>query len=147
VRGLRAAGTTIFLTTHYLEEADALADRLAIIDKGRIVAEGTPGELKRKLAAATIVIEADLSPDELEALRAEVAVQPMVTAASLDGRTVRAEATDSAEALLAIATLLRSRRVPLKSIGLAQPSLDDVFLHETGRSLRDAGPVNGDGAR
>jgi ABC-2 type transport system ATP-binding protein len=147
VRGLRAAGTTVFLTTHYLEEADALADRLAIIDQGRIVATGTPAELKRQLAAATIVIEADLSPAELETLRAEVAAQPMVTGASLDGRTIRADTSDSAEALLTIATMLRSRQVPLTSIGLAQPSLDDVFLHETGRSLRDAGPVNGDGAR
>jgi len=147
IRGLRAAGTTVFLTTHYLEEADALADRLAIIDQGRIVTTGTPGELKRKLAAATIVIEADLSPDELETLRAAVAAQPMVTSASLSGRTVRADATDSAEALLTIATLLRSRQVPLTSIGLAQPSLDDVFLHETGRSLRDAGPIDGAGAR
>jgi len=146
IRGLRAAGTTVFLTTHYLEEADALADRLAIIDQGRIVATGTPAELKRQLAA-TIVIEADLSPAELETLRAEVAAQPMVTAASLDGRTIRADASDSAEALLTIATMLRSRRVPLTSIGLAQPSLDDVFLHETGRLLRDAGPINGDGAR
>jgi ABC-2 type transport system ATP-binding protein len=147
VRSLRDSGTTVFLTTHYLEEADALADRVAIIDHGRIAAEGTPGELKRRLGAAMVLVEADLPPERLEALRAELARLPIVTSATSDGHTVRAEAADGEAALLPIATILRSRRVPLLSITLAQPSLDDVFLHETGRSLRDAGQLDGDGAR
>jgi ABC-2 type transport system ATP-binding protein len=147
VRALRDTGTTIFLTTHYLEEADALADHLAIIDHGRIVAEGSPGELKQRLAVASIVIEADLTSEGREALRAELAALPMVVGASVDGHTLRAEAANGADALLPIATLLQSRGVPLQSIALAQPSLDAVFLHETGRSLRDAGPLSGERAR
>ena len=139
IRALRASGTTIFLTTHYLEEADALADRLAIIDHGQIVAEGTAAELKSRLAATTIVIEADLDENALQALRATLATQPTVRSTRLDGRVIRVEVGDGAAALPPIATLIHSRGIPLRSIALAQPSLDDVFLHQTGRSLRDAG--------
>jgi ABC-2 type transport system ATP-binding protein len=139
VRALRASGTTIFLTTHYLEEADALADRLAIIDHGQLVACGTPAELKEQLASASMVIEADLAPGALEALRAALAAEPTVTEARVDGRLLRVDVTQAAAALPPIATLVAARQIPLQAIALSQPSLDDVFLHLTGRSLRDAG--------
>ena len=86
IRGLREAGTTVFLTTHYLEEADALADRLAIIDHGRIVAEGTADELKREVAGDVITIGVDGAVEHvLEAVRA----QPFVREASVDEELVR----------------------------------------------------------
>ena len=86
IRGLRDAGTTVFLTTHYLEEADALADRLAIIDHGRIVAEGTADELKRQVAGDVITIGVEGGVEHvLEAVRA----QPFVREASLEGDLVR----------------------------------------------------------
>jgi len=148
VRALRDdAGTTIFLTTHYLEEADALADRVAIIDHGRLVAQGTPGELKRELASAAFVIESDLPPAVIESLRIDLAALPSVRSVSVDGQTLRAEVQDAAEALLPIATLLTARAVPLTALSLNEPSLDDVFLHETGRSLRDAGLPSTGGVR
>ncbi len=147
VRALRTDGTTVFLTTHYLEEADALADRLAIVDHGRVVAEGTPAELKGRLAAATVVIEADLAPEALDALRMAFSSEPSVTRTRVDGRTLRVEVTDSTAALPPIANLITSRGVPLRSIALAQPSLDDVFLQLTGRSLRDTGTASEEVAR
>ena len=140
VRTLRAAGTTVFLTTHYLEEADSLADHVAIIDHGLIVAEGTPGELRRRLGSASIVIETDLGDGTLEALRRELARQPTVAGARVEGRSVRLDVTDATAALQPIAGVIASRGVPLQRMTLSQPSLDDVFLHLTGRSLRDAGP-------
>ena len=143
VRALRAAGTTVFLTTHYLEEADSLADRVAIIDGGRIVAEGTPTELKRGLVSASIVIETGLGDGALEALRRELEGQPAVTAARAAGRSLRVEVTDGAAALQPIATVISARRVPLEAMSLSTPSLDDVFLHLTGRSLRDSGAAPG----
>jgi ABC-2 type transport system ATP-binding protein len=139
VRALRAAGTTVFLTTHYLEEADSLADRLAIIDHGRIAAEGTPAELKRGLGIASLVIETGLEGEALGALGREIAGQPAVTGAHVDGRSLRVEVSDGTAALPPIAGLLASRGVPLGALALSAPSLDDVFLRLTGRSLRDAG--------
>src|SRR5437764_4981187 len=86
LRTLRELGTTIFLTTHYLEEADALADRLAIIDQGRIVAEGTADELKRQVAGDVITPGVDGSRDQvLDVVR----VQPYVRDASADEGFVR----------------------------------------------------------
>ena len=143
VRALRAAGTTVFLTTHYLQEADSLADRIAIIDGGRIVAEGTPTELKRGLGSASIVIETGLGDGALEALRRELEGQPLVTAVGAAGRSLRVEVTDGAAALQPIAAAISARGVPLEALSLSTPSLDDVFLHLTGRSLRDPGTEAG----
>jgi ABC-2 type transport system ATP-binding protein len=139
LRALRTAGTTIFLTTHYLEEADRLADRLAIIDHGRIVATGTPAELKRALGTASLVIETALEGEALDALGREVASQPAVTRARVEGRSLRVEVSDGTAVLPSIAALIASRHVPLQTLSLSAPSLDDVFLHLTGPSLRDAG--------
>ena len=139
LRGLRARGATIFLTTHYLEEADALSDRLAIIDNGRIVAEGTPRELKQQLAGETVVLKPKLgarSPDEL---LDELAREPYVCDARVDGETLRLAVSDGTESLPEIFELLRARGVALETVSLAEASLDDVFLRKTGRSLRDAG--------
>jgi ABC-2 type transport system ATP-binding protein len=139
LRGLRAAGTTIFLTTHYLEEADALSDRLAIIDDGRIVAEGTPRELKQQLAGETVVLKPKAGARSPEGLLGQLAGEPFVRDARVDGDTLRLTVRNGTESLPEIFDLLRARAFALESVSLSQPSLDDVFLRQTGRSLRDAG--------
>jgi ABC-2 type transport system ATP-binding protein len=141
VRALRAEGTTIFLTTHYLEEADALADRLAIVDHGRVVAEGSPTELKARLGRTTMALEPDLPDERLESFRRDLERRPSVRAATADGRIIRLEVGDAVAALASVVGAAGSLGVGLRTLDLAQPSLDDVFLQQTGRSLRD-----GDGA-
>jgi ABC-2 type transport system ATP-binding protein len=138
VRTLRAGGTTVFLTTHYLEEADALSDRLAIIDGGTIVSEGTPRELKRRLARETVLLR-PRGERPLEELRRDLAAERCVEEARIEGDAIRLSVGDGTQALPAIVGLLGARGVPLETISLSAPSLDDVFLRQTGRSLRDAG--------
>ena len=135
VRQLRASGTTVFLTTHYLEEADALCDRLAIIDHGRIVAEGTPDALKRQVAGDVITLGVDGAHDQaLLILRG----QGFVREASLEDGALRLYVDHGEVAMPAILRLLDGAGIELASLSLARPSLDDVFLRQTGRSLREA---------
>jgi ABC-2 type transport system ATP-binding protein len=134
VRRLQAGGMTVFLTTHYLEEADALCDRLAIIDHGRIVAEGTPTQLKRDIAGDVILL--GVAADEeraLEVLQAE----PFVRKASIEGGGLRLYVDHGESAMPAVLRLLDARGFDLQTIALSRPSLDDVFLQQTGHSLRD----------
>ena len=134
IRGLRELGTTVFLTTHYLEEADALADRLAIIDHGRIVAEGTADELKRQIAGDVITIGVDGAVEHvLEAVRA----QPFVREASADADVVRLYVDQGDVAVPDLIRVLDGAGLRATSLTLARPSLDDVFLRQTGRSLRE----------
>ena len=135
IRLLRDGGATIFLTTHYLEEADALCDRLAIIDHGRIVAEGTPIELKRQIAGDVVTFGLDASSD---AALAVLRVAPGVREAELADRVVRLYVEDGETALPDLLRRLDGAGLSPASISLARPSLDDVFLRQTGRSLRDA---------
>ncbi|HEV8298028.1 MAG TPA: ATP-binding cassette domain-containing protein [Acidimicrobiales bacterium] len=138
VRTLRADGTTVFLTTHYLDEADALCDRLAIIDHGRIVAEGSPDELKRRIAGDVVTIGIDhAGGDPAEAL-ALLRDQPFVREASGDDGVLRLYVDRGETATPAILRLLDEAGMPPSSLTLTRPSLDDVFLQQTGRSLRDA---------
>ena len=137
VRRLRDGGTTVFLTTHYLEEADALCDRLAIIDHGKIVAGGTPDELKRQVAGDVVTIGASGSQEKaLAVLRA----QDFVRKASVENGSLRLYVDRGETAMPAILRLLDSNGIPLTTMSLARPSLDDVFLTQTGRSLREAAP-------
>ncbi len=134
VRRLNEDGVTVFLTTHYLDEADALCDRLAIIDHGRIVAEGTPAELKRQIAGDVVTVvlgqEAELG---LQALRA----QPFVREAAAEDGVLRLTVERGESAMPAILRLLDGAGLELREISLTRPSLDDVFLRQTGRSLRE----------
>jgi ABC-2 type transport system ATP-binding protein len=139
LRRLRDTGTTVFLTTHYLDEADQLSDRLAIVDHGRVIAEGTPAELKRRYSGDTIAVTPGLAPDELPSLERELASGPFVRAARTSGDSIRLSVTDATQAMAAVFSLLAGRGIGIRSASLATPSLDDVFLGETGRSLRDAG--------
>ena len=136
VRHLGERGTTVFLTTHYLDEADALCDQLAIIDHGRIVADGTPDELKRAVAGDVITLGVQDPQIALRLLNDRSLVRdhdPL----SPDSESLRVYVDDGEAALLAIIRVLDERGVPLQSISLSRPSLDDVFLRQTGRKLRE----------
>jgi ABC-2 type transport system ATP-binding protein len=135
VRKLRDTGTTVFLTTHYLEEADALCDRIAIIDHGRIVALGTPDELKRQVAGDVVAVGTDDASDRvLQLLQGQSFVRE---ATSSDG-VVRLYVDRGETAMPQILRVLDSEGIVVASLSLNRPSLDDVFLRQTGRSLRDA---------
>jgi len=134
VRRLRDRGTTIFLTTHYLEEADALCDRLAIIDHGHIVAEGTPDTLKRDIGGDVVTVGASGDPEYSLALLAQ---QPFVREATAEDGAIRLYVERGEVALPAILRLLDTAGLELRTIALSRPSLDDVFLRQTGRSLRE----------
>lgn len=122
---------TILLTTHYLEEADALADRIAIIDEGKIAALGTPQELKDSISDMQVMVvrAKNLTPDAIEGLKK---IYPEVKATE-DGIEIRAKELSFYE----IVDYLRPRGAAIQSTSLKQPTLDDVFLHLTGKELRE----------
>jgi ABC-2 type transport system ATP-binding protein len=134
VRRMHDRGTTVFLTTHYLDEADALCDRVAIIDYGKIVAEGTPEELKREVAGDVVTLT--VAGDQQRALDL-LKEQPFVREAKLDDGFVLLYVDRGEVAMPAILRLLDGAGLTLVTIGLHRPSLDDVFLRQTGRSLRE----------
>ena len=135
VQRLHERGITVFLTTHYLDEADALCDRVAIIDYGKIVAEGTPQELKRAVAGdvITLGVAGDNQQAALELLKA----QDFVREASSEDGLVRLYVDRGEVAMPAILRLLDASGMQLRTMELHRPSLDDVFLRKTGRSLRE----------
>ncbi|WP_028659925.1 ATP-binding cassette domain-containing protein [Nocardioides insulae] len=128
-------GSTVFLTTHYLDEADALADRIIIIDKGDIVASDTADNLKAAVAGDLVSLEvagaeqAAIARDKLASISGQVEVE---------GLMVRGRVTRAGTAVPGLLRDLESSGVSLESIEVARPTLDDVFLELTGRSLRDA---------
>ena len=124
---------TILLTTHHLEEADRLASRLAIVDRGRVVAEGTPDQLKRQLDGDTIQI--DLADPEVAGARIALGRVGGVDDVQLDGRTLRARAHDGSAAIPAVLAALEAHGVTAMSVTLARPSLDDVYLRHAGRAF------------
>ncbi|MGB3437757.1 MAG: ATP-binding cassette domain-containing protein [Actinophytocola sp.] len=137
IRALRAAhGVTVFLTTHYLEEADSLCDRILVIDNGRIVAEGRPDELKAQVSGDGVAVDV---PAESVADAAEVAAQlPGATDVTTVENTVRFRVPRGDTALPELLRALDGKGIPMTSLQVQRPSLDDVFLTMTGRSLRDA---------
>ena len=140
LRRLRDGGTTVFLTTHYLDEADQLSDRVAIVDHGRVIALGTPDELKRRYSADTISVTPDPgAPAAAPVLARELAGVPYVDHADVEDGAIRLTVTDTTRAMAAVFGVLAARGIPTRAASVARPSLDDVFLRETGRSLRDKG--------
>jgi ABC-2 type transport system ATP-binding protein len=136
VRRLRAEGMTVFLTTHYLDEADALCDRVAIIDHGEIVAEGTPDELKREVAGDVVTIGLNgAAPTAARLLQGAGYVRKLETP---EEGGLRLYVDDGAEAIPQILRTLDGQGISLAAIELHRPSLDDVFLTKTGRSLRES---------
>jgi len=136
VRRLREEGMTIFLTTHYLDEADALCDRISIMDHGLVVAEGTPEALKREISGDVLTVGLSTAsvPQAVKLLDGESYVNRVESAES----EVRLYVDEGATAIPHILRTLDAAGVTLTSIELHRPSLDDVFLTKTGRSLRES---------
>jgi ABC-2 type transport system ATP-binding protein len=128
-------GKTVLLTTHYLEEADQLAARLAIVDRGKVVADGTPDELKRELRGDAINVELATAPEHLNGTLSQV---PGIRDIQLDGRTLRARADDGGRAVPAVLGALEAHGIAVASVTVARPSLDDVYLKYTGRRFEEA---------
>jgi ABC-2 type transport system ATP-binding protein len=135
VRKMHDRGVTVFLTTHYLDEADALCDRVAIIDYGKIVAEGTPEELKRAVAGDVVTLT--VAGDQQRAFDL-IKDEPFVREAKLEDGSVHLYVDRGEVAMPAILRLLDTASLQLMTVELHRPSLDDVFLRQTGRSLREA---------
>jgi ABC-2 type transport system ATP-binding protein len=125
---------TVLLTTHYLEEADKLADRLAIVSRGRIVVEGTPEDLKRDLRGDSVTVE--LGDAQAGDAATVVAALGAVEEAAVDGRILRARVEHGGTAVPGILSALEARGIAVASVTVARPSLDDVYLHHTGRDFR-----------
>ena len=136
LRGLVAQGTTLLLTTQYLEEADQLADNIVVIDKGRIIAQGSPLELKQQAGRASLVVTvadaADLPP--AQALLARTGAEVFIDTAA---RRLTASA-DGIDDMISVAGWLRDSGIGVDDIGLSRPSLDDVFLTLTGHRTDDS---------
>ena len=128
IRDLSDAGVTIFLTTQYLEEADQLADRIAVLDEGRIVAEGTPAELKRQIPGGHV----ELQFPDADALHAAAAAL-QAEALDLQALTLQVPNDGSLDALRGLIDELDRATVPVESLSVHSPDLDDVFLTLTGR--------------
>ncbi len=129
----RAESLTILLTTHYLEEADELADRLAIVSQGKIVVDGTPTELKARLAGDAVHVELrNGAIEEAERILAGVGATPEQV---LDGRTVVARVEHGGRALPSVLSALDGAGIAVESVSVSRPSLDDVYLHFTGRDF------------
>jgi ABC-2 type transport system ATP-binding protein len=128
-----AESLTILLTTHYLEEADQLADRLAIVSQGKVVVGGTPAELKATLQGDAVQVELENGAvAQAEEILRRVGARPEQV---LDGRTVVARVDNGGRALPGIISALESAGVGVESVSVSRPSLDDVYLHYTGRDF------------
>src|SRR6188508_24358 len=130
----REDGLSILLTTHYLDEADRLASQLAIVDRGRVVATGSPEELKAELRGDAIVVELSdgADPRAVEA----IARVPGIGESLVDGRSLRARAERGAAAVPAVLSALEGAGIGVASVTVSRPSLDDVYLRHTGRAFR-----------
>ncbi|MDH6062899.1 ABC transporter ATP-binding protein [Umezakia ovalisporum] len=143
LRQLRAAGTTVLITSHYLEEIDALADRVAIIDRGVVIAAGTPSQLKDKVGGDRITLRIqEFSPLE-EAEKAKHCLENLpfvqeVIINSAQGNSLNLVVTPQSDALITIQQTLNTLGLPTFGIAQSRPSLDDVYLAATGRTLMDA---------
>ncbi len=135
VRRLRQEGMTVFITTHYLDEADALCDRIAIMDNGEIVAEGTSSDLKRDIAGDVVTVGLNGATSRAAAL---LDGEPYVNKLEALDNDLRLYVDAGATAIPHILRALDASDIALGSIELHRPSLDDVFLAKTGRSLRDS---------
>ncbi|WP_412544279.1 ATP-binding cassette domain-containing protein [Longispora sp. K20-0274] len=135
VRRLRDEGMTVFITTHYLDEADALCDRIAIIDHGQIVVTGGTDELKRQVSGDVVLV--GLTETDREAAERLVKQESYVREVEATETGLRLYVEDGSAALPHLLRLLDAQGIALSSIELHKPSLDDVFLRQTGRSLRE----------
>ncbi|MDQ2588701.1 ATP-binding cassette domain-containing protein [Saccharothrix yanglingensis] len=136
IRRLREErGITVVVTTHYLDEADSLADRVLVVDQGRVVASGSPDELKRALGGDALLLGVERVDDAVRCLEA----LPGVAEVHIGPDGVRCRVRDGETALPTVLRALDAAGVPLRSVQMRRPTLDDVFLDLTGRALREAG--------
>ena len=140
IRRQVAGGTTVLLTTQYLEEADQLADRIAVVDGGRIIAEGTPEELKRKVGGERLELTLASAADADRACEALAALGPDRPERSADRLGVFLPLTDGLRTVGAAATALADLGLSAEDFAVRKPSLDDVFLALTGRAADSASP-------
>ncbi|MBE9206510.1 ATP-binding cassette domain-containing protein [Nostoc sp. LEGE 06077] len=143
LRKLRVSGTTVLITSHYLEEIDALADRVAIIDRGIVIATGTPSQLKDRVGGDRITLRIrEFSPlEEAEKAKELLQVLPFVQEIiinSAQGNSLNLVVTPQNDALITIQQTLNHASLPIFGIAQSRPSLDDVYLAATGRTLMDA---------
>jgi ABC-2 type transport system ATP-binding protein len=143
LRQLRDRGTTILLTSHYLEEIDALADRVAIIDQGKVIAQGTPSELKDRVGGdrITLKIREFTTLEEAEQAKTLTAALPFVQDViinSAQGNSLNLVVASQSDAILELQQALKRANLPIFGIAQARPSLDDVYLSATGQTLLDA---------
>jgi ABC-2 type transport system ATP-binding protein len=133
VRSLVGGGTTVLLTTQYLEEADQLADRISVVDAGRVIAEGTADELKAEAGGDRI----DVVLRDAGQLGAAVALLPLTgIGVDADRRLLSAPVTDRMEALSGVVRALHDAGIEAEDVALRRPTLDEVFLHLTGDDRR-----------
>ena len=143
LRQLKNAGTTVLITSHYLEEIDALADRLAIIDQGEVIAEGTPSSLKDRLGGDRVTLKIrEFTPDsEAQMAKNKLSELPFVQEIIINqtqGNSLNLIVEPNNNSLSAIEKTLAEINLPIFSISQSRPSLDDVYLAATGRTLMDA---------
>jgi ABC-2 type transport system ATP-binding protein len=133
VRKLVAEGTTVLLTTQYLDEADQLADRIAVVDAGRVVAEGTPDELKATIGADRLEVVVREAGRLADAAAVVAGLTGSAADTDPDTRTLRVPVTDRVAALTAAVRALHAEGIAVDDIGVRRPTLDEAFLQLTGR--------------
>jgi len=131
----RQEALTILLTTHYLEEADRLANRLAIVSRGVVVADGTPDSLKRTLEGDSVTVE--LSDGQVDQAREIIRSLDGVREVRAEGRQLRTRVESGARAIPQILSALERQGIAVEAVDSHRPSLDDVYLHYTGRDFRE----------
>jgi ABC-2 type transport system ATP-binding protein len=136
-RHARDEGLTVLLTTHYMEEADVLASRLVILDRGRIVAEGTPEELKGELRGDAVHVELG-EPQANGRVHAALERVPGISEATVEGRLLHARADNGARAVPAVLQALEADGIEVAAVTVARPSLEDVYLRYAGRTFSEA---------
>ncbi|OKH18217.1 ATP-binding cassette domain-containing protein [[Limnothrix rosea] IAM M-220] len=143
LRQLRAAGTTVIITSHYLEEIDALADNLAIVDQGKVIAAGTPNELKDKVGGDRVTLRIQEFTSNEDAQKATDIVKKLafvesVIVNSSQGNSLNLVVSSQGNHLSAIEQTIQGANLPIFSLSQSRPSLDDVYLAATGQTLMDA---------
>ncbi len=143
LKQLKEAGTTVLITSHYLEEIDILADSVAIIDQGVVIAEGAPSELKDRLGGDRVTLRIREFASEEEANKAKIILQDLpfiegIIVNSAQGNSLNLVVTPQSNPLSKIEQALESVSVPIFSMAQSRPSLDDVYLAATGQTLMDA---------
>jgi ABC-2 type transport system ATP-binding protein len=138
VRVLHDQGMTIFLTTHYMDEADGLCNRLAIIDHGQIVSRGSPETLKQEIAGDIITLGLDTQSDAVAQVTEQMRERPFVREIQPTSEGVQLYVSQGETVLPEVLRTLDAQHIAIRTVTLARPTLDDVFLRRTGRSLRES---------